>query len=151
MKCSTHQLIVFHCFTLPVCNKKNHFYPDLVWNRTLVKSWTLNQHYLNTYPSCQVIPEHTATQWHILLEQPRVHPPACWLRLRRMPVMMKQVHMNSLNQSKRYLSIMLIIMPHNQSTPICICHILKVQKWTGQSKMCYTTDSSSGNLSARIF
>ena len=40
--------------------------------------------------------------------------------------MMKQVHMMGLNQSKRYLSIILILMPHNQSTLICIWHTLKV-------------------------
>ena len=32
-----------------------NFSPDLVCNRTLVKSWTLDQHYLQAYPSCQEI------------------------------------------------------------------------------------------------
>ena len=81
----------------------------------------------------------------MLSKWPRIHPPVCWLRLRRKPVMMNPVHMKSQNQSKRYTSIILILMPHNQSILICTCHTLKVWKWTGWSTMCYTIDSSSGN------
>ena len=62
--------------------------------------------------------------------------------------MMNPVHMKSQNQSKRYTSIILILVPHNQSILVCTCHILRVQKWTGWLIMCYTIDSSSGNLNA---
>ena len=53
----------------------------------------------------------------MLSEEPKVHPPVCCLRLRRRPVMMK--HMKSQDQSKRYLSTILILMPHNQSNSMC--------------------------------
>ena len=87
----------------------------------------------------------------MLSKWPRIHPPVCWLRLRRKPVMMNPVHMKSQNQSKRYTSIILILMPHNQSILICTYHTLKFKKWTGWSMMHYITDSSSGNSNVRIF
>ena len=88
---------------------------------------------------------------HAQLDQSRIHPPMCWPRLKRKPPMMNPVHMKSQKQSKRYTSVVLIIMPHNQSILISTCHILRVWKWTGWLTMCYTIDSSSGNLNARIF
>ena len=42
----------------------------------------------------------------------------------------------------------------NAPQPIYTCmymQYIKGPKWTGQSMMCYTTDSSSGNSNARIF
>ena len=80
------QVVSVPLSTQPVCTLKYHFYLDLDWNRTLDRSWTLTQHCLNIYPSCQVIPDKYITTWcYMLSEQLRVHPPVWWLRLRRKP------------------------------------------------------------------
>ena len=104
-------------------------------------------------PPANVLTEEKAShdESHLQPEWPRVHPPAYWLRLRRKRVMMNPVHMKSQNQSKRYTSIILILMSHNQSILICTCHTSKVWKWTGWLIMCHTTDSSGGNSNVRIF
>ena len=86
MKSSTHKLLVFHFLHHMCVLWCITFYLDLVWNKTLDRSWTLTQPCLNIYPSFQVIPDkHTTTWCHMLSVWPRVHPPVWWLRLRRKP------------------------------------------------------------------